>query len=285
MHEDLATLHETIRRLEHALQQHSRFQRLVESVPGVVWEAWGQPDEQSQNIDYVSDYIESMLGYTTEEWLTTPNFWLKIVPESYRAQAGRDVARIFAGGKGGTHQFPWQTKDGRILWVESHSTVICNADGIPIGMRGVTLDITDRKFVEEKNQQLTQEIERQVSTLDELSTPLIPILDHVLVMPLIGAMDTQRIKNIIDALLQGVMHHQARIAIIDITGIPVVDSQVAMGFVHAAQGVQLLGARVIVTGIRPEIAQTLVGLGLNLDGLTTRSTLQMGVATALSWLK
>ncbi len=72
-----------------------------------------------------------------------------------------------------------------------------------------------------------------------------------------------------------------RVAILDITGVPVVDTQVANALLHAAQAVQLLGAAVILTGIRPEVAQTLVGMGVDLRGMITRSTLQSGIAYAL----
>jgi anti-anti-sigma regulatory factor len=84
-----------------------------------------------------------------------------------------------------------------------------------------------------------------------------------------------------DSLLQGIAANHAQIAIIDITGVPVVDSQVADALVRAARAVRLLGARVVLTGIRPEVAQTLVGLGIDLSGIVTRGSLQSGIAYAL----
>jgi anti-anti-sigma regulatory factor len=99
-------------------------------------------------------------------------------------------------------------------------------------------------------------------------------------MPLVGALDTQRAVHVMDALLEGIGTHGARCAILDITGVAVIDTQIASMLIQAAQAVRLLGARVILTGIRPDIAQTLVQLGTDLGGMTTCSTVQSGIAHA-----
>jgi rsbT co-antagonist protein RsbR len=145
------------------------------------------------------------------------------------------------------------------------------------------VDITERKRAEAlRRQQIEFEetIRAQNAVLAELSTPLIPISDQVMVMPLIGAVDSRRAQQVIETLLQGIASSGAQIAILDITGVPVVDTQVANALIHAAQAVKLLGAQVVLTGIRPEVAQTLVGLGADLGGIITRSSLQSGIAYA-----
>jgi len=121
----------------------------------------------------------------------------------------------------------------------------------------------------------------QRDTLRELSTPLIPITDEVVIMPLIGTIDSGRAQLVMETLLDGVAQQRARLVILDITGVTVVDSQVAQALIRAAQAVKLLGARVMLTGIQPQIAQTLVHLGVDLSGIQTRSSLQAGIATAL----
>ena len=126
-----------------------------------------------------------------------------------------------------------------------------------------------------------QVIEAQRAALRELSTPIIPLSDGVIAMPLIGSIDSGRAQQVVESLLNGVVEHSAKAAILDITGVQVVDTQVADVLLRAAQAVRLLGARVIITGIRPEVAQTLVGLGLDLSGITTLATLQSGIAHAL----
>jgi rsbT co-antagonist protein RsbR len=144
-------------------------------------------------------------------------------------------------------------------------------------------NISERKRTEEAlRQNITQEetIRAQQATLAELSTPMIPINDRVVVMPLIGAMDSRRTQQVIETLLQGIATSGAQVAILDITGVALVDTQVANALIQAAQAVQLLGAQVVLTGIRPEVAQTLVGLGVDLARIITRSNLQSGIAYA-----
>ncbi|HLL74176.1 MAG TPA: PAS domain S-box protein [Pyrinomonadaceae bacterium] len=128
--------------------ERRRLKELVGNVPGVVWEAWGEPDAQSQRINFVSDYVETLLGYTVEEWLQTPNFWLTIVHPEDRERAAAEARRKFDSRKGGASQFRWVRKDGRAIHVEAQSLIICDDGGNPVGMRGVTMDITERKRAE-----------------------------------------------------------------------------------------------------------------------------------------
>lgn len=155
-------------------------------------------------------------------------------------------------------------------------------DGRPVKISGIFQDITERKRAEEERLALQEAvITAQQAALRELSTPLIPLTDNVVVMPLIGSMDSARAQQVISTLLDGVATHRATTAILDITGVPVVDTQVANTMLRAAQAVKLLGAQVILTGIRPEVAQTLVGMGADLSGMTTRGSLQSGIASVL----
>ncbi len=125
-------------------------------------------------------------------------------------------------------------------------------------------------------------IQAQEALLNELSTPLFPLADHVVAMPLIGSVDSARAEKMMHALLQGIDHYRARIAIIDITGVPVVDTHVANALVRTARAVKLLGTDVILTGIRPEVAQSLVHIGVDLRTIVTQSTLQDGIAYAFA---
>ncbi|HYP01862.1 MAG TPA: PAS domain S-box protein [Pyrinomonadaceae bacterium] len=149
--------------------QRRRLDSIIKSVPGVVWEAWGEPDESSQRIDFVSDYVEKLLGYTVEEWLSTPNFWLTIVHPEDRERAARTAAATFASGEIGTNQFRWMTKTGRAVWVEAQSVAIMDASGRPVGMRGVTMDITERK---EAGEALRRSEERYRAFLEQSSEPI-----------------------------------------------------------------------------------------------------------------
>jgi len=126
-------------------------------------------------------------------------------------------------------------------------------------------------------------VQLQKIALQELSASLIPVFDKISVMPLVGTIDTERAKLIMENLLEGVVKHRAEVVILDITGVPVVDTMVAHHIIQAADAVRLVGAKCMLVGIRPEIAQTIVTLGINLKDFTTTSTLQRGVEQALAW--
>lgn len=127
--------------------------------------------------------------------------------------------------------------------------------------------------------------ERTVSlqkiALQELSAPLIPVFEKISVMPLVGTIDTERAKLIMENLLSGVVKHRSEVVLIDITGVPVVDTMVAHHIIQAADAVRLVGAKCMLVGIRPEIAQTIVNLGINLNQVITTSTLRIGIEKAL----
>jgi rsbT co-antagonist protein RsbR len=152
----------------------------------------------------------------------------------------------------------------------------------PLGIACVARDITEQKRAEAERIALQEQvIEAQRAAIRELSTPLMPLADGVVAMPLVGTIDSGRAQQIMETLLEGVSEHQARVAILDITGVQVVDTQIANALVQAAQAVRLLGANVVLTGIRPDVAQTLVHLGVDLGHLVTRGSLQSGIAYAL----
>lgn len=160
--------------------ESERLLGIVSNVPGVVWEAWGQPGQASQRIDFISEYVTRMLGYTVEEWLATPNFWLTIVHPDDRDAAAKQAHEHFLAGGAMTNTFRWMTKDGRAIWCEAHSTVIHDEQGKPAGMRGVTLDITARKRAEEALRFAARtsevlasslEIDATLQTIAELAVP------------------------------------------------------------------------------------------------------------------
>jgi rsbT co-antagonist protein RsbR len=124
-------------------------------------------------------------------------------------------------------------------------------------------------------------IEQQQHVIREMSVPILPVTRHTLVLPLVGALDTERIRLVQDAALRAVQQAHARTLIVDITGVPIVDTQVAQGLLQVVQASRLLGAEVVLVGIRPEVAQSIVGLGLQLSNVVTRNTLQGGIEYAL----
>jgi rsbT co-antagonist protein RsbR len=146
----------------------------------------------------------------------------------------------------------------------------------------IVTDITEQKRIEQERIMFQQQIiDNQQITLRELSTPLVPIADGVVAMPLVGTIDSQRAQQIIETLLEGISQRQAETAILDITGVKIVDTHVAQALLRAAQAAGLLGAQVILTGIQADVAQSLVQLGADLNRIVTRSDLQAGIAYAM----
>lgn len=124
-------------------------------------------------------------------------------------------------------------------------------------------------------------IEQQRAIISEMSVPLLPLTDTTLIMPLVGALDSARIAQAQERALQTIERSSAHQLILDITGVPVIDTQVALGLMQIVQAAKLLGCAVTLVGIRPEVAQAIVGLGISLSGVETLSTLQNGIAHAL----
>ncbi len=259
----------------------ARLDNLIMSIPGIVWESWGKEDPAQLHVNFVSDYVSTMPGYAPEAWKGRPDFWLHIMHPDDREQALREGREAFERGHGSS-RYRWITKDNRTIWVETHQRVMYDEAGAPAGFRGVSMDISARHEAEEEQAKLRDEIIRaQAEALAELSTPLIPINDHIMVMPLVGALDPGRAERVIQTLLTGMVAARARVAILDITGVPNVDAQSASALLRAARAVELLGASVVLTGIRPEVAQTLVTIGADLGRIVTRGTLQAGIAYAM----
>jgi PAS domain S-box-containing protein len=424
-----------------------RMREMISSVPGVVWEAWGAPDADSQRIDFVSDHVEKMLGYTVEEWLSTPNFWLSIVHPDDRERAVAEARRKFDGDgeSEASNEFRWIRKDGGVIHVQSHSVAIRDAGGRAIGMRGVTMDVSSRKRFEEElarrvrqaalgadvggalakggvslrhalqscceavvrhldaafarvwtlergadvlelrasagmythldgahgrvpvgkfkigliaaerlphltnsvvgdprvgdqewakregmvafagypllvedrlagvlamfartalpedtlealasvanviaqgierkrvEETLAELLSEREQTIEEVSTPVVPVLEGVLVLPLIGSLDTQRAERATRAALTEVTRQGARVCIIDITGARIVDAHAVARLTSLVQALKLVGADAYVTGVGAQVAQTLVGL--DMKGLRTFRTLAQALATLIN---
>jgi anti-anti-sigma factor len=192
------------------------------------------------------------------------------------------IAPLQEQGEHETESLVW-SKTGERFPILLSLSLLRDDSGTPVGMIGFSTDLSEQKQMEAERAAMQEQIiDAQRASLRELSTPLIPISDHVVIMPLIGTIDSGRAQQVMETLLEGVSAHQAELAILDITGVSLVDTQVAQSLVRAAQAVRLLGARVMLTGIQPQIAQTLVHLGVDLSEIQTQGSLQAGIAAALT---
>lgn len=119
-------------------------------------------------------------------------------------------------------------------------------------------------------------------TIRKLSSPVLPVLRGLVVMPLIGVIDSERASVLVGELLGEIQKHQAKMVIIDVTGVPIIDTETARVLLSAASTARLLGTETLLVGIRPEIAQVIVSIGIDFAGLRTYADLESGIAYVLS---
>lgn len=141
---------------------------------------------------------------------------------------------------------------------------------------GVIEDFKDMTYI--------KEVEARTAMIFESSTPVVQVWEGVVVTPIIGTLDSERTQQIMEQLLEKIVETHSRIALIDITGVPSIDTAIAQHLVDTINAVKLLGSQVVITGIKPSIAQTLVHLGINLTGILTRKSLAEGIEVALKTL-
>ncbi len=170
---------------------------------------------------------------------------------------------------------------GQVRYAETRKIPVFDGDK-PVRVVTVIHDITERKEAEKERIRLQQQVvEAQQQVIQELSTPIIPIMDRIIVMPLVGIIDTKRARDTTRTLLAGISEHRAKVVILDITGVPVVDSGVAAHLDKSIQAARLKGARTIITGISDAVAEAIVDLGIDWSEIETLRDLQTGLIVAL----
>jgi PAS domain S-box-containing protein len=219
---------------------------------------------------------ERIKGYTPEE-IIGKDFTCFYPPEAI--QRGLPQRELETAAKEGRFEDEgWRVrKDGSQFWANVVITVLRDRAGALRGYAKVTRDLTERKQAEERIQQQSKEI------LD-LSTPVMQVWQGIVTAPLIGFLDSQRTQQFMERLLNAIVETNSPVALVDIMGVPTIDTQTAQHLIETISAVRLLGAQVILTGVRPVIAQTLVHLGIDLSDIITRSSLAAGLQVALDML-
>ena len=195
-------------------------------------------------------------------------------------QRGLPEQELKAAAKDGRFEDDgWRVrKDGKKFWANVIISALRDKNGALLGFAKVTRDLTERKEAEVQLQQQSKEIM-------ELSTPVMQVWQGVVVAPLIGSLDSNRTQQFMERLLNRIVETDSPVALVDITGVPTIDTQTAQHLIETISAVRLLGAQVVLTGVRPAIAQTLVHLGIDLSGIITRASLSAGLQVALDLLK
>jgi PAS domain S-box-containing protein len=258
------------------LERERRFRALVEAAPdGIIIV------NQEQNIVFVNDQLERMFGYPGEEIIGQP--FNKLLPnhpadwDAFFSMPEKETLEQQCELQG-------QRKDGSGFPINVSSNSLEMQDGQAI--IAIIHDISKRKQAEAERDRLQQEIiKAQQQTIQEISTPVIPVLNTsqggIIVMPMVGAIDSMRARDVTRSLLAGISRHKARIVILDVTGVSLMDTGIVNHLSKTIQAAQLKGAQTIVTGISDVVAESIVDLGIDWSDITTLSDLQSGLRVAL----
>jgi PAS domain S-box-containing protein len=165
-------------------------------------------------------------------------------------------------------------KDGSRFWASVVITALRDLKGNLKGFGKVTRDLTERKLADERIRQQSREV------LEMATVPVVQVWEGILLVPLIGMLDSGRTQQLMERLLHRLTETASTVAVLDITGVPTIDTQTAQHLIETIKAVRYIGAEVVLTGVRPVIAQTLVHLGIDLSTATTRASLAAGLRVA-----
>jgi rsbT co-antagonist protein RsbR len=237
-------------------------------------------------VEFVSDNIEQF-GYTPEDFYSGRVPYATIVHADDLERVAAEVTRYSQeeGRTEFTQAYRIITQSREVRWTDDRTWIRRDAEGNITHYQGIVLDVTEQKQAEAEREHLQQElIEAQKRAIQELSTPVIPIMERIIVMPLIGSIDSMRARDITRTLLAGVNQHRAKVVILDVTGVGIMDTGIVNHLNKTIQAARLKGAKTIVTGISDAVAEAIVDLGIDWGDIETLSDLQTGLVTALGSL-
>ena len=218
---------------------------------------------------------ERMYGYSAAEIVGRPVSVL--VPPTSTDEVPQILGRLKRGERVDHFETVRLRKNGETFDVSLNVSPVREASGKIIGASTIARDITEQKKLREALTQRAKEI------LD-VSTPVLQVWEGVVVAPFIGTLDTQRAQQFMERLLDKIVATNSSVALLDVTGVPAIDTRTAQHLIETITSVRLLGAQAVLTGVRPAIAQTLAHLGINLADVVTRSSLAAGLRVALDVL-
>ncbi|MBF0573042.1 MAG: PAS domain-containing protein [Desulfamplus sp.] len=187
------------------------------------------------------------------------------------------MKKVIEGGESSTVRNEVRVND-RTVYIEYTAAALKDDDGNIIGGLEYILDITDRVRQEQK-------LKEQSRIIMEISTPAIKLWDRIVVLPVVGVIDSMRAQQMMDTMLKQITINSSKVIILDIQGVAAVDTAVANHLIKIAKATKLMGCRCIISGISPAVAQALVQLGIDLGEINTNSTLEDALSDAFALLK
>lgn len=256
-----------------------RERRLFIGGPVVIfrWQA-----KEGWPVEYVSPNVTHQLGVSPEDLQSGRIPYATLVHPDDLTRVGAEVMRYSAEGRATFEQdYRLLLPDGRLMWIYDFTVVHRDESGVITHYEGYVVDITARKTAEEELRRQVELVERQRAAIQSLSTPIIQVWDGVLALPVVGHVDSRRSADMMDGLLQGIVETSARCAVIDLTGVDIVDTMTARHLLQIVGAAGLVGAECIVSGITAEVAQTLVALDVDLARVRTFARLRDALRYAI----
>lgn len=216
---------------------------------------------------------EVLKGYSAEEVIGKP---ITIFYPQQDIDSGLATRELDTALRTGRFEFEgWRLKKGGDkFWASVTLSAVMDDNGKHMGYVKVARDLTERVEREKL-------VQKQRDEIMELSTPVIQVWDKVLALPIIGTLDSERAARLTENLLEKIAADEAEYVILDISGVPTMDSQVSRNLLKTVQGARLMGAEAIISGVRPETAQAMVHLGIEIGNLRSRSTLRDALQVAI----
>jgi len=251
-------------------ESEAKYKSLIENSNDAIYLLRGK------NFEIINKKFEELLGVTQEETRSHDfNFMNHVSPKSRELIRQRTEKQKRGEKIPNRYEFTALTKEGKELEVEVSVSYIKHKGETFV--QGILRDITDKK----RDQ---RELRRKSEEILELSTPIIKVWNKILVLPLIGMVDSKRAAIIMENALSALSEKNAKLIIFDITGVATVDTQVANHLLKTIKSIKLIGGECIITGIKPSIAQTIVHLGVDLSEINTKATLMDGLKYAMNYL-
>ncbi|MDY6835053.1 MAG: PAS domain S-box protein [Chloroflexota bacterium] len=264
-------------------KSEARYRSMFEMVEDIYFRL----DPSSMSIVEMNPAGAKLLGYQSPDGVIGKQLWsLFDDPDDLMRMASEVMSNVKEGQSIPSKEAVARVVGGDVLTVEISPHCVFDEHQQVVEVNGIIRDITERKRIEEAMRESEKVLKDSVGKLkesqQEISTPVVQVWDHILALPLIGVIDTTRAQGIMDTLLTRIVETQAEMVILDVTGVASMDTDVTNHLVRTIHSTNLLGAQCVITGIKPEVAQTMIHLGLDTSRFVTKRDMQEGLKWGLT---